>query len=221
MRSPSLTRKTRHRNGSVVSTYDWIGEQFDVYDSARSGILVIELFHDEELTSDEKIQLLVRMLFPEFEETVRKAADQIGELLIHIVWEAFGLDISEDQRHASEYEAAVFDYNEDAGRIRASLLQCFGIEWDEASRRLSYADMCSMLGMLLEADTETPLQQAIYYRTATPPERNKHNKDLCDIFEARRQHFALEKNTESSTKTANDITADMFAAAKRAAQRGA
>lgn len=221
MRSSSLTRKTRYHNGSVVSAYDWNGEQLDVYDSARSGILVIELFQDEELTSDEKIQLLVQMLFPKFEETIKKAADQIGELLIQIVWEAFGLDISEDQRHTSEYEPAVFDFDEDAGRIRASLLQCFGIDWDEASRRLSYADMCSMLGMLLEADTETPYQQAIYYRTATPPKPNKHNKDLCDVFEARRQHFALEKSTESHTKTANDITADMFAAAKRAAQRGA
>lgn len=220
MRSPSLTRKTKHKNGRLVSTYDWNGLQVDVYDSARNAILVIELFHDEELQPDDKAQLLIRMLFPDPAETVAVAGGQLGELLIHIAWEAFGLDTSADGRHASEQEAAVFDFEEDAGRIRASLLQCFGIDWDEASRQLSYADMCSLLGMLLEADTETPFQQAIYYRTAKPPKRTKHNADLCDAFEARRKHFSLEK-TEDAAQAANDTAAGMFAAMKRAAQKGA
>ena len=85
---------------------------------------------------------------------------------------------------------------------------------------LSYADMCSLLGMLLEADAETPFAQAVYYRTAKPPKRNKHNGDLCDAFEARRKHFALQSGRDPEL-SANDTTADMFAAAKRAAQRGA
>ncbi len=221
MRSPSLTRKTNHRNGHLVSTYSWNGQQVDVYDSARNGGLIIELFQDEELQPDEKVQLLVRMLFPDTAEALAIAGEQTGELLIHIVWEAFGLDISEDQRHASEHEPAVFDIAEDAGRIRASLLQCFGIDWDEASRSLSYADMCSLLGMLLEADTETPFQQAIYYRTAKPPKRTKTNADLCNAFEARAKHFALNSKTEDAEIIANDQAASMFAAMKRAAQKGA
>lgn len=221
MRSPSLTRKTKHKNGRLVSTYDWRGIQVDVHDSARNAILVIELFRDEELTPDEKAQLLVRMLFPDPAATIAMAGDQLGELLIHIAWEAFGLDISEDGRHASEQEAAVFDFEEDAGRIRASLLQCFGIDWDEASRQLSYADMCSLLGMLLEADAETPFAQAVYYRTAKPPKRNKHNGDLCDAFEARRRHFALGTADDDAERSANDQAASMFAAMKRAAQKGA
>lgn len=64
MRSPSLTRKTNHRNGHLVSTYSWNGRQVDVFDSARNGILVIELFHDEELQPDDKAQLLVRHAVP-------------------------------------------------------------------------------------------------------------------------------------------------------------
>lgn len=220
MRSPSLTRKTNHRNGHLVSTYSWNGRQVDVFDSARNGILVIELFHDEELQPDDKAQLLVRMLFPDPLGTASMAGEGLGELLIHIVWEAFGLDISADGRHASEHEAAVFDFEEDAARIRASLLQCFGIDWEEASRFLSYADMCSLLGMLLEADTETPFQQAVYYRTAKPPKRTKHNADICDAFAARAKHFALGK-TEDAAKSANDTAAGMFAAMKHAAQKGA
>ena len=81
--------------------------------------------------------------------------------------------------------------------------------------------MCSLLGMLLEADTETPFQQAIYYRTAKPPKRIKTNADLCDAFEARRRHFALGTADDDAERSANDQAASMFAAMKRAAQKGA
>lgn len=220
MRRPSLTRKTKHDSkGRVVSKYPWRGNQVDVFDSARNAILVIELFKDEELEPYHKAQLLVRMLFPDPTATIAMAGDGLGDLLATIVWDAFGLDITADHIHASENEPAVFDWDEDAGRIRASLLQCYGLDWDDVSHRLSYADMCALLGAMLEADTETPFQQAIAYRTAKPPKRTKHNGELCDAYEARRNHFAL--GSTDTAKTVNDTTADMFAAMKRAAQRGA
>lgn len=220
MRSPSLTRTNRHVRNSVVSAYEWRGRRIDVRDSARTALLVIELFKDEELAPDDKAPLLVRMLFPDADGAVSMAGDQLGELLIHIVWEAFGLDISADRRHSADYQPAVFDFEQDAARIRASLLQCFGLDWDDASRSLSYSDMCSLLGMLLEADVDTPFKQAVYYRTAKPPKRTKDNAEACDAFEARRLHYAL-RGTEATAQCANDRTADMFAAMKRAAQAGA
>lgn len=220
MRRPSLTRQTKHdSDGRLVSTYAWRGQQVEVFDFARNAILVIELFKDEELEPYCKAQLLVRMLFPDPEAAIALAGDDLGDLLCTIVWDAFGLDITADHEHAAESEAAIFDWEEDAGRIRASLLQCYGLDWDEVSRSLSYSDVCALLGTMLEADTETPFQQAVAYRTAKPPKRNKHNGDMCDAFEARRKHFAL--GASDTAKNANDTTADMFAAMKRAAQRGA
>lgn len=220
MRSSSLTRKTSRRNGRLANTYNYDGKQVDVCDSARNAILIIELFQDEELQPDEKEQLLFRMLFPDPREVIEQFGDALEEMLIHVMWEAFGLDISPDKRHADESEPPVFDFNEDAARIRASLLQCFGIDWDKVSSDITYSDMCALLGMLLEAETETPFQQAVYYRTAKPPKRNKHNREICDAFEARRDHFAL-KDSGKPYVTSNDKAADMFAAMKRAAQRGA
>ena len=75
MRSPSLTRKTKHKNGRLVSTYEWSGRQVGVFDSARNGILVIELFQDEELRPDEKARLLIRMLFPDPAEAIAMAGE--------------------------------------------------------------------------------------------------------------------------------------------------
>lgn len=221
MRSPLLTRQTKHdSDGRLVSTYTWRGQQVDVFDFARNAILIFELFEDEELEPYYKAQLLVRMLFPDPETTIAVAGDDLGDLLCTIVWDAFGLDITADHSHAAESETAVFDWEEDAGRIRASLLQSYGLDWDEVSRSMSYSDICALLGAMLEADAKTPFQQAIAYRTAKPPKRNKHNGDICDAFEARREHFALGAG-KGTTKSANDTTADMFAAMKRAAQKGA
>lgn len=222
MRRPSLTRKTKHDSkGRLVSAYEWHGQQVEVFDFARNAILVIELFRDEELEPYHKEQLLVRMLFPDPEAAIALAGEDLGDLLCTIIWDAFGLDVTEDHIHASESETAVFDWKEDAGRIRASLLQCYGLDWDEVSRSLSYSDMCALLGSMLEADTETPFQQAVAYRTTKPPKRTKNNGELCDAFEARRKHFALGSSDSDAAKSANDTTADMFAAMKRAAQKGA
>lgn len=217
MRSPSLTRKSKRVNGSLVSEYEWRGNRVGVRDSARNALLVIELFKDEQLTPDEKATLLVRMLFPEPAKTVELAGDGLGDLLACIVWDAFGLDISEDQRHASEYEKPVFDWVEDAARIRASLLQCYGIDWETAASSMSYADTCALLGSLLESDSETPFQQAVYYRTAKPPKPTKYNKDTRRAFDARARHFALGQSRDHA-QTQNDAMDDMFAAMKRAAK---
>ena len=74
MRSPSLTRKTKHKNGRLVSTYEWSGRQVGVFDSARNGILVIELFQDEELRPDEKARLLILEQF-DYQDAVSRGIE--------------------------------------------------------------------------------------------------------------------------------------------------
>ncbi len=133
MRSVSQTRKSSHRTARVDSTYSWNGQQVDVHDSARNGVLIIELFQDEELQPDEKVQLLVGMELPDSAEASAIPGDQSGELVIPIVWEAVGLDISEDQQDASEHEQRVLTSQKMMGAYgRESTI--FGMDWDEASR---------------------------------------------------------------------------------------
>ena len=217
MRSPSLTRQSRKVNGKLVSDYTWRGNVIGVRDSARNALLVIELFGDEQLTPEQKAPLLVRMLFEKPEQAVQIAGDDYADLLACIVWDAFGLDITADRAHADEYADAVFDWNEDAARIRSSLLQCYGLSWDEASRSMSYLDLCSLLGSLLESENETPFQQAIYYRTAKPPKPTKYNREMREAFAARAQHYALGQGRDK-IEAQNDAMGDMFTAMKRAAK---
>lgn len=218
MRKPSLTRQSKRSGNSLISTYKWRGHDVPVFDSARNGLLVIELFADEELEPEQKAELLPLMLFPNPEAVFAIAQDAASELLWDIAWEAFGIDITPDQSRRTSYEEPVFSWETDATRIRASFLQCYGIEWEDVATRYSYADACELLGAMIESESDTPFKEAVYYRTAKPPKRNKHNKELCESFEAKRSYFALEQTTEDKTRKANDVAADMFAAAKRAAQ---
>lgn len=217
MRSPSLTRRSRQSGGRLSSDYVWRGNVIGVCDSARNALLVIELFGDDELTPDQKLPILVRMLFDDPERALGLAGDDLDDLLGCVMWDAFGLDVTPGHDHAAEYEEPFFDWGEDAARIRASLLQCYGLSWDDAATSMTYADVCALLGSLLESDSETPFQQAVYYRTAKPPKPTKYNRELREAFAARARHFALGKGGDR-IEAQNSAMDDAFAAMKRAAE---
>ncbi|NBI31885.1 Gp15 family bacteriophage protein [Enterorhabdus sp. P55] len=217
MRSPSLTRETRHdERGRAVSRYEHGGAPVDVYDSARTALLVLELFRDESLRDWEKASLLPSMIFPDPSQAAEAAQGDPQGLLSHILWEAFGLD--SDHTHGDE--APAFDWGQDAARIRASLLAAYGIDWDEASRALPFADMVGLLASLMETGESTPFSEAVRARLAKPPKATRHNKAERDAFAARRRHFALDGDAQRSAKAADDAMADVFAAGMRAARRG-
>jgi hypothetical protein len=71
---------------------------------------------------------------------------------------------------------------------------------------------------MLESDSDTPFKEAVYYRTAKSPKRNKHNREYCESFEDKRRYFSLDQKPENRIQKADSVAADMFAAAKRAAQ---
>ena len=216
MRSPSLTRATRRDGrGRAVSAYAWEGAEVEVYDSARNALLVLELFADEELSEQEKACLLPLMLFPDPEAAHEAAAgDEVG-MVSSILWEAFGLDAT--RSHASE--APAFDWSQDAGRIRASLLAAYGVDWDAVAGSIPFADMLSLLASLMESAESTPFSEAVRARLSKPPKATRHNKAEREAFDARRRHFALDRGPSDAARAADDAMADMFAAGKRAAMR--
>ena len=134
-----------------------------------------------------------------------------------MLWDACGLDVTGTKPH----ERAVFDWESDAPRIQASFMSAYGITWDQAADGLSFADVCALLGELVEDDGQTPFAQAIYYRTAKPPRRTKYNGEQCDAWSARRSHFAL-KAADASPADAmeeqNNRSRDLFAALKAVAK---
>lgn len=216
----SLTRASRTTNGRYCNRYDYGGAGYDVCDSALAAVLLSELFADDGLEPAEKEALLPAMVLADPEGALATCgAESFWDMVASVCWEAFGLDLLGE--HAGEVEEPVFDWVEDAGRIRASLLQAYGLSWDEAAPRTSYAEMCDLLAGLMESG-ETPLQQAVLYRTAEPPRETRHNREQVEAFRARREHFRLKGRgpAQDAAQAANDAMASMFMSEFAAAKRG-
>lgn len=199
----------------LVSAYEWHGQAVEVCDSARNVLELIALFAAERLDPWEKDARLRAMLFFDPEAAEAIAGSDFRELVEDVLWDVCGLDVTEGSTHSEDHEDPAFDWDEDADRIRASLLSAYGINWDEAADTCSFAHILSLLSALMESG-ESPLQQAIAYRVSDPPKRVKGNDDYVDAWVARQEHFALKGADPSSAQ--NDAMADIFAAAERAAK---
>lgn len=226
MRRPSLTPPpSRDHTDEVsgrtetVTAYDWNGGRVWLRDSARRALLVIELFADESVRPEQKALWLPHMMFADPPAARDAAGDDPQGMVAALAWEAYGIDIAGD--HPQDTGGAAFDWAQDAARIRASLMSAYGLEWDDASRRLSFCDLVGLLASLMETAESTPFAEAVSARLAKPPKPTKWNKEEREALEARKRHFALKSGASDPVEAANTEAADSFAAALAAAKRKA
>lgn len=223
MRRPSLTPppSREHKDeisgeNETVTAYDWEGARVWVRDSARRALLVIELFADESVRPEQKALWLPHMMFADPPAARDAAGDDPQGMVAALAWEAYGIDIAGD--HPQDTGGAAFDWAQDAARIRASLMSAYGLDWDEASRRLSFCDLIGLLASLMETAESSPFAEAVSARLAKPPKPTKWNKDEREALEARKRHFALKTEGADPVEAANTEAADSFAAALAAAK---
>lgn len=216
----SLTTRSGTVNGRFCTTYEYEGAEYDVCDSALNAMLVNELFADTELSEEDKQRLLPAMLFADLPAAIETAGrDGFWDMVDAVLWDSMGVDLY-GTRGAAGCEEPVFDWDEDAGRIRASLLQAYGLDWDAVAGSMSYGAFLDLVAGLMESG-ETPLQQAIYYRTAKCPKETKDNREYVEAFRARARHFALrgERPEGDRMAAANNAMASAFASEFAAAGR--
>ena len=226
MRRPSLTPPpSRDHTDEVsgrtetVTAYDWNGGRVWLRDSARRALLVIELFADETVEPEQKALWLPHMMFADPPAARDAAGDDPQGMVAALAWEAYGIDIAGDRPH--DAGAAAFDWAQDAARIRASLMSAYGLDWDAASRSLSFCDLIGLLASLMETAESSPFAEAVSARLAKPPAPTKWNKEEREALEARKRHFALKTAASDPVRAQNDAAADQFAAARAAAKRKA
>ena len=185
-----------------------------VYDDAGTALKVIALFGDGDVSPHAKRVILMRLLFPSHEDVAREIGDLDG-FLAHAVWEVAGLDI--DGSHEGEHGEKVIDWEQDAGAIEVSLWQAYSFPLQDIARRVSFREFGQLVGM---APHDTPIGQAIYYRTASEPKSTKYNQDEITRFRKLRQAWALKDDgaTRDPGASANDYATSMFSAVKRVAR---
>ena len=100
-------------------------------------------------------------------------------------------------------------------------MSAYGLDWDAASRSLSFCDLIGLLASLMETAESSPFAEAVSARLAKPPAPTKWNKEEREALEARKRHFALKTAASDPVRAQNDAAADQFAAALAAAKRKA
>lgn len=208
----SLTERAERIDGRLVHRYAWRGRCVPVCDSMRDMLLVIELFGDDGLGDRAKSAILPRMLFPasELAAIVRDAGDGLADLIATVIREACGLDVSGDAGGER-----VFDWDEDAERISASVSMAYGQQWDEFADTHSYREGCALLGALLETTTPTPFREAVMYRVGKPPE----DPQAAAAWRDAARHYALGGDAVTADRMEREAAkaGDIFAALERRA----
>ena len=189
--------------GRRIRTYTREGREIHVRDDADTALRIIDLFTGEERPA-RKLDRMVALLFTDPVE-LQGISDFAG-LLAEVAWNEARIDM--DGSHAAETGGQrVLDWEQDCDVIQASRLRCYGVAWDEARYRFSYEQLIALIGMV---DHQTPLGQALYYRTAKPPKPDKYNAEARREFAERRRYWAIKP------KTAEDRYAAMSKATDKA-----
>lgn len=186
-----LPRSNTEVDGRVCRVEQWEGLNILVRDDADTALRLCELLN-ERITLAAKAEGAVRLLFAHPEAVVERVSDLAGLV---------GKCLESLKRGGGE---RLIDWDEDADRIRASVWHVYGVSADELMKRVSLDDFCAMLAM---CPRETPIGQALFYRTAKPPKETKHNREQVEEFRRLRRYYALGATTEMNAK------ADDFAAA--------
>lgn len=204
MRTPRLTDTAYRKNGRLAHYYTYSGGRVLAFDSCRTALLVIELLGDQSLSEGDKLATMVQLVLAEPEEI---PPDSLITALDAVLWDMAGIDLL-GSRETDSGGSQSFDWDEDQARIKSSLLMTYGLDWEDASRRYTFAEVCDLLSMLLEAESKTPFAEAVYYRTAKPPKRTPSNAEYVDAWKANQRRFKLHtKQAASEEREREDAAA--------------
>lgn len=208
-----LTRYKAEKDGHRYTLLDWEGYEVRVYDSALTALLLIELFKDDTLDTLTKAETATELLFVDAARVAATIRD-LGGLMVKSAWEVAGLDI--DGSHGDSDGRKVIDWDADADYIRASLWQTYGRSFDEIAASVSFAELGSMIGL---CPHETPMGQALYYRTADPPSPNQYNQEEIRVFNRRRSFWALDNDGADAMAVMNGNANDAAESIRRMIER--
>lgn len=171
-----------HEDGAC-RVYDILGRRVRVSDSYRNALKIARLAADPLFSDTEKLAVMMRICLPDPERFSEAFGDSSVEAFKEVLWQAFRFDVDGTR---SRPEKQLIDPDQDAARIRVTMRQAYG--YGREFEELPYRDVCEMIGM---SPHETPMGQALYYRTARPPKSNKYNREQVEAFRKARRFYRL------------------------------
>lgn len=213
------TKRIELPDGSTAYPYRWNGETVAVSDNASNMLDVISLFGDPDMAEDDKAPQVIEKLFADPDDAFA-ACDydpaEFGMLVEAVVWDVCGLNLG---KRASD--EPLWDIEQDASAIRASLRMAYGIGWDEVRDSIPWSEFVALVAGL---PYETPLGYAMHYRDKrNRPKPDKYNKKQVAEFDRLHRLFAIKsdqktRSSHDSIETANRAMDDLALAALRKAR---
>ena len=181
------------------------GEEVLVFADARTSLKVIDLFNDGELYEELKAEILLRLLFPDPAGTVKRLGAGFKPFLSEHSGDAGG--------------ERVIDFKHDSELISASVMAAYGRSFDELASQCTLRELTVLLGL---APYETPIGQAVYYRTAKPPKATKYNKEEVARFKRLQEHYRIKDQVRvgDSMQRQSQAAFDAFKSLSISAKRG-
>lgn len=188
--------------------YDVLGRRLRVIDDFATAVRLDKLTRDELFDDGQKTQIALAMVYPDPEKVAEAYGDDFPEAFLETLGKAFGMGEVDGGKR-------VIDYEKDASRILATMRAAYGLgrEYEQMPYR-------EVMGLLAYSPHDTPMGQAIYYRTARQPKRDRYNGEYVDEWIKRRDHYRLGGKDEDGEGDANDAATAAFEAMRRRADNG-
>ena len=189
--------------GNRYSVMEWEGQGIRVYDGADTALMLIRLLRAEDVLPEAKWPVVYDLLFVDPAAVLARPWEDVDGMLTHIVYEVCGVDMDGSR---GDFGKRVIDWEADGDYIAASVWQSYGVPVREIAHECTFAEFGRLVGL---CPYETPIGQAIYYRTADEPKSTKWNQDQIEEFRKRRRAWALDApqgGTSSFEAQNNDAT---------------
>lgn len=202
-----LTQSKRLSDGRRFALIAWRGVNVMHYDDAFTGLRVAELLADEDVEPMVKAEIAAKLLFVNPDKVMASVESPL-DLIVELVWKVARVDM--DGTHEANGKKLI-DWEQDEQRIRASVWQTYGKPVEEILAEVTLDEFASMLSM---CPHETPIGQALYYRTAKPPKPSKHNAQEREAFNKAKRFYALKQSDDDMRNAADMLAAALVGKAK-------
>lgn len=168
---------------SCIHAYDGVL----VRDSALVYVRLSRVMADMSMTASERVEVMKAVAFPD---------GCPDDMVQPILEKAYGFEFKQAT------SAPCFDFEQDAGRIRASLRQQFGIIWDDECATMRATDFLDYIVALVESG-DTCFREAVMARSGSKPKGL--SGDALHAWQARREYFRLDNAYDPSDPYGDEI----------------
>ena len=172
----------------------WHGVDIKVNLSFDNVLLLFDLFTNDEISQHMKLDIAAEMLVYDIEILKALEPKRRLELTMDILKEKLGMKfddpVNKEPADIMEVEIPFYDFEEDAEYIFASFLMDYGVNLIEEQGKLSWEEFIVLFKNLSD---ETPMKQAIKYRTCEVPKKTKDNGDEVRHIRKMKEKYMLKK----------------------------